>query len=148
VALSVRLRADTVYLQQENPVELYVLSDGAALDLSQVTEWSVELAGLTITSGVYPTAFDVNAGGGLLRLKLGNFALEPGRYGMRLTLTHPDYPTGAIATPGALVNVVGTPPTTTPPVNPTEATWIDSSGQERQVSIEVDEAGNPRWKID
>lgn len=89
---------ETIYLDKNNAIDLILLADGVAVDLSSVTrmilrdvgcEWEVDSA----TSAV---AFDWSAGGGVLSLRLGDETIPPGAYNCWLIVIDPTNTDGIV----------------------------------------------------
>jgi hypothetical protein len=89
---------EVVYLAHDNAVDLVLKENGAAVDLDPVTRMVLSDAGCAweVDSSTSPGAFDWDAGGGVLTLKLGDETVEEGSYTCWLTIYDPSNPDGIV----------------------------------------------------
>lgn len=89
---------EIVYLAHDNAIDLQLKVDGAAVDLAPVTRIVVRDLGCAweADSAVTAAAFDWAAGGGVLKLRLGDEPIPPGSYTCYIILYDPANPDGVV----------------------------------------------------
>lgn len=88
---------EKVYLGRDNTVDLLLMADGAAVDLSSVTRMTLDIGGTVVDSETSPAAFDWDTGTtGKVILALGDVELSEGGYKTILTVYDPSNPDGIV----------------------------------------------------
>ena len=88
--------SEIVYLGRDNAIDLQLLSDGRAADLSSVTRMILRDSACTweVDSSTSPTSIDWAGGDGALTLQLGQEPIPPGVYLCHLFVYDPTNPNG------------------------------------------------------
>ena len=94
------LSMERVYLDRDNSIDVILMADGSAADLSSVTRMTLAVGSVTLDSAVIAHAgvFDWATSGasGILILNLGAQSLTAGDYDATLTIYDATYTTGLI----------------------------------------------------
>lgn len=77
---------EIVYLGADNVIDLVLLEDGVAVDLSAVTKMTLNFNSTMINSDTSPDAFDWSTGDGKLSLALGAESIMTALYDAELTV--------------------------------------------------------------
>lgn len=80
------MSVEIVYLGADNVIDLVLLEDCIAVDLSGVTKMTLDFDGTKIDSGTSPEAFDWSAGDGKLSLALGAESIVTAIYDAELVV--------------------------------------------------------------
>lgn len=89
---------ETSYIGRDNAIDLQLLADGAAVDLSSVTRVILRDVACTweVDSSTSPGAFDWSAGDGVISLILGDEAITAGAYSCWLIVYDPTNTDGVV----------------------------------------------------
>lgn len=89
---------ETSYIGRDNAIDLQLLADGAAVDLSSVTRMILRDVACTweVDSITSPGAFDWSAGDGIISLILGDEAIASGAYSCWLIVYDPTNTDGVV----------------------------------------------------
>ena len=90
------LSMERVYLDRDNSIDVILMADGSAADLSSVTRMTLSFGDTDVDSAAAAGVFDWSVGGGLLTLQLGGQEIAVGRYDARLVVYDPGHSNGLV----------------------------------------------------
>lgn len=90
------LSMERVYLDRDNTIDLVLMADGVAADLSAVTRMTIAFGDTDVDSATAASVFDWSGGSGLLTLQLGGQEIAVGRYDARLVVYDASHANGLV----------------------------------------------------